>query len=202
MGKKKKKGGSVNSIWCYYCEREFESEKILIQHQKAKHFKCHVCHKKLSTAGGMVIHVLQVHKVSINKSVSCLLLLPISVTDYYITIGFPFSIFLNYNVQDYHLYFLKIPLHSTLNICLSSVGEIFSLRVAEYTDFVLNKKLLQPWQMYWLLLVTGYPMQSRSGSQLSLKYLEWRAFHLSSWQHMKGTLEKTVIISKFQTPLT
>eukprot|EP00249_Psilotum_nudum_P018644 c26901_g1_i1 orf=280-1491(+) len=64
MGKKKKK---IAKVWCYYCEREFEDEKILVQHQKAKHFKCHVCHKKLSTAGGMVIHVLQVHKESITK---------------------------------------------------------------------------------------------------------------------------------------
>ncbi|KAL0363766.1 UNVERIFIED_CONTAM: protein SUPPRESSOR OF FRI 4 [Sesamum calycinum] len=58
MGKKKKRG-AVDKVWCYYCDREFEDEKILVQHQKAKHFKCHVCHKKLSTAGGMAIHVLQ-----------------------------------------------------------------------------------------------------------------------------------------------
>ncbi|CAK9257640.1 unnamed protein product [Sphagnum jensenii] len=64
MGKKKKK---TYMVWCFYCEREFEDEKVLIQHQKAKHFKCHVCHKKLSSAGGMVIHVLQVHKESISK---------------------------------------------------------------------------------------------------------------------------------------
>ncbi|RVW15745.1 Protein suppressor of FRI 4 [Vitis vinifera] len=57
MGKKKKRVAA--KVWCYYCDREFEDEKILVQHQKAKHFKCHVCHKKLSTAGGMVIHVLQ-----------------------------------------------------------------------------------------------------------------------------------------------
>ncbi|KAG0563137.1 hypothetical protein M758_8G006100 [Ceratodon purpureus] len=64
MGKKKKKAFKV---WCFYCEREFEDEKILIQHQKAKHFKCHVCHKKLSSASGMIIHVLQVHKESVSK---------------------------------------------------------------------------------------------------------------------------------------
>eukprot|EP01018_Ginkgo_biloba_P019485 Gb_38566 [translate_table: standard] len=64
MGKKKRKAPKV---WCYYCEREFDDEKILVQHQKAKHFKCHVCHKKLSTAGGMAIHVLQVHKETITK---------------------------------------------------------------------------------------------------------------------------------------
>ncbi|XP_021901585.1 protein SUPPRESSOR OF FRI 4 isoform X2 [Carica papaya] len=65
MGKKKKRVSS--KVWCYYCDREFDDEKILVQHQKAKHFKCHVCHKKLSTAGGMAIHVLQVHKEAVNK---------------------------------------------------------------------------------------------------------------------------------------
>ncbi|CAI7890993.1 unnamed protein product [Closterium sp. NIES-54] len=64
MGKKKRKDAKP---WCFYCDREFDDEKILIQHQKAKHFKCHVCHKKLSTAGGMVVHVLQVHKENLTK---------------------------------------------------------------------------------------------------------------------------------------
>ncbi|CAH9145736.1 unnamed protein product [Cuscuta epithymum] len=65
MGKKKKR--TSDKVWCYYCDREFDDEKILVQHQKAKHFKCHVCQKKLSTAGGMAIHVLQVHKESVTK---------------------------------------------------------------------------------------------------------------------------------------
>ncbi|KAF5749353.1 protein SUPPRESSOR OF FRI 4-like [Tripterygium wilfordii] len=65
MGKKKKRASS--KMWCYYCDREFDDEKILVQHQKAKHFKCHVCHKKLSTASGMAIHVLQVHKENVTK---------------------------------------------------------------------------------------------------------------------------------------
>lgn len=43
-----------------YCNREFEDEKILIQHQKAKHFKCHICHKKLYTGPGLSIHCMQV----------------------------------------------------------------------------------------------------------------------------------------------
>lgn len=68
MGKKKKRASS--KVWCYYCDREFDDEKILVQHQKAKHFKCHACHKKLSTASGMAIHVLQVHKESVTKYVS------------------------------------------------------------------------------------------------------------------------------------
>jgi len=45
-----------------YCNRDFDDEKILIQHQKAKHFKCHICHKKLYTGPGLAIHCMQVHK--------------------------------------------------------------------------------------------------------------------------------------------
>lgn len=50
-----------------YCNREFDDEKILIQHQKAKHFKCHICHKKLYTGPGLAIHCMQVHKETIDK---------------------------------------------------------------------------------------------------------------------------------------
>jgi bacterioferritin (cytochrome b1) len=39
----------------------------LIQHQKAKHFKCHICHKKLYTGPGLSIHCMQVHKETIDK---------------------------------------------------------------------------------------------------------------------------------------
>ncbi|XP_027770570.1 protein SUPPRESSOR OF FRI 4-like isoform X1 [Solanum pennellii] len=65
MGKKKKRAS--DKVWCYYCDREFDDEKILVQHQKAKHFKCNHCHRKLSTASGMAIHVLQVHKETVTK---------------------------------------------------------------------------------------------------------------------------------------
>lgn len=62
-------------IYCYiihklifrYCNREFEDEKILIQHQKAKHFKCPTCNKKLFTGPGLVVHCMQVHKETIDK---------------------------------------------------------------------------------------------------------------------------------------
>ena len=50
-----------------YCNRDFDDEKILIQHQKAKHFKCHICHKKLYTGPGLSIHCMQVHKETIDK---------------------------------------------------------------------------------------------------------------------------------------
>ncbi|CAD6192856.1 unnamed protein product [Caenorhabditis auriculariae] len=64
MGRKKKK---VDKPWCWYCNREFDDEKVLIQHQKAKHFKCHICHKKLFSGPGLSIHCMQVHKETIDK---------------------------------------------------------------------------------------------------------------------------------------
>ena len=38
----------------------------MIQHQKAKHFKCPICHKKLYTGPGLAIHCMQVHKETIS----------------------------------------------------------------------------------------------------------------------------------------
>ncbi|KAK1923576.1 putative zinc finger protein [Papiliotrema laurentii] len=62
MGKKKKTQVFVLKPWCWYCEREFEDEKVLLQHQKSKHFKCQQCPRKLNTAGGLMVHSQQVHK--------------------------------------------------------------------------------------------------------------------------------------------
>lgn len=70
--------------WCWYCEREFEDEKgeshalsrygvteairsVLMQHQKAKHFKCNMCPRRLNTAGGLAVHIQQVHKLEPEK---------------------------------------------------------------------------------------------------------------------------------------
>ncbi|KAH7107618.1 putative zinc finger protein [Auriculariales sp. MPI-PUGE-AT-0066] len=66
MGKKKKSKTSLLP-WCWYCEREFEDEKVLMQHQKAKHFKCRQCPRKLNTAGGLAVHIQQVHKLDPDK---------------------------------------------------------------------------------------------------------------------------------------
>ena len=63
MGRKKKK----EKPYCWYCERVFDDEKVLIQHQKAKHFKCEICYKKLYTAGGLKTHVSEVHKKTIAR---------------------------------------------------------------------------------------------------------------------------------------
>ncbi|EAU92092.1 zinc finger protein 207 [Coprinopsis cinerea okayama7 len=60
---KKKKNKPLIRPWCWYCEREFEDEKVLMQHQKAKHFKCGMCPRRLNTAGGLAVHIQQVHKL-------------------------------------------------------------------------------------------------------------------------------------------
>ena len=65
MGKKKNK--RVVKPWCYYCDRSFDDEQILVKHQKAKHFKCHVCHRKLTSASGMAVHCHQVHKERVTE---------------------------------------------------------------------------------------------------------------------------------------
>ncbi|KAI9758601.1 MAG: hypothetical protein M4579_002977 [Chaenotheca gracillima] len=66
MGKKKRGHPDAEEIlsrpWCYYCERDFDDLKILISHQKAKHFKCERCGRRLNTAGGLSVHLNQVHK--------------------------------------------------------------------------------------------------------------------------------------------
>ncbi|THH13830.1 hypothetical protein EW146_g6433 [Bondarzewia mesenterica] len=59
----KKKNKQILRPWCWYCEREFEDEKVLMQHQKAKHFKCNMCPRRLNTAGGLAVHIQQVHKL-------------------------------------------------------------------------------------------------------------------------------------------
>lgn len=66
MGRKKRKGLELKPF-CYYCDREFDDEKVLLLHQKAKHFKCPQCNRKLDTATGLVVHLLQVHKESLTK---------------------------------------------------------------------------------------------------------------------------------------
>merc|ERR1719161_2881470 len=66
MVRKKNKNKAVQlKPFCYYCDRCFDDEQTLIQHQKAKHFKCEVCHKKLTTARSLRTHSVQVHKIDL-----------------------------------------------------------------------------------------------------------------------------------------
>ncbi|EON67284.1 hypothetical protein W97_06537 [Coniosporium apollinis CBS 100218] len=71
MGKKKRGHPDVEEVlarpWCYYCERDFDDLKILISHQKAKHFKCERCGRRLNTAGGLSVHMNQVHKENLTN---------------------------------------------------------------------------------------------------------------------------------------
>lgn len=64
MGRKKKK---PIKPWCWYCNREFDDDKILVQHQRAKHYKCPFCHKKLYSGPGLTVHCIQVHKEKLDR---------------------------------------------------------------------------------------------------------------------------------------
>ncbi|KAF2230297.1 hypothetical protein EV356DRAFT_492309 [Viridothelium virens] len=71
MASKKKRGPDLDDLldrpWCYYCERDFEDVRVLISHQKAKHFKCPKCTRRLNTAGGLSVHLNQVHKDTLDE---------------------------------------------------------------------------------------------------------------------------------------
>ncbi|KAF2168619.1 hypothetical protein M409DRAFT_53265 [Zasmidium cellare ATCC 36951] len=73
MGKKRKQGESLEDVlarpWCYYCERDFDNTKVLVDHQKVKHFQCHFgnCHRRLNTVGGLRVHMAQVHKADLHE---------------------------------------------------------------------------------------------------------------------------------------
>ncbi|CAK3946770.1 Zinc finger 207 [Lecanosticta acicola] len=68
MGKRKAPHVSLDDIinqpWCYYCTKECTDLKTLHEHQKSKHFVCQVdyCPRRLNTAGGLRVHMQQVHK--------------------------------------------------------------------------------------------------------------------------------------------
>ena len=63
MGRKKKRVVETVKPWCFFCDRVFEDESVLIQHQKARHFKCTSCSRKLNSVGGLRIHLFQVREV-------------------------------------------------------------------------------------------------------------------------------------------
>ena len=66
MGRKK---GHIVTLkpFCYYCDKEFNNELILHQHQKARHFNCVKCRKRFSTAPALDTHELQVHRTSLKR---------------------------------------------------------------------------------------------------------------------------------------
>ncbi|GAA6037210.1 hypothetical protein JCM8097_008622 [Rhodosporidiobolus ruineniae] len=68
MAKKKSAAKKFSALaWCWYCDRTFEDQRVLLSHQKAKHFRCSLCPRRLNTAGGLAVHLDQVHKVGTDK---------------------------------------------------------------------------------------------------------------------------------------
>lgn len=60
---------AAHASWCWYCDREFQDDKVLLSHQKSKHFRCPHCPRRLNTAGGLAVHIDQVHKVPTDRCV-------------------------------------------------------------------------------------------------------------------------------------
>lgn len=75
---------TLDRPWCFYCERDFDDQKVLASHQKAKHFRCKNCNRRLNTIGGrllsrspqlcaaneftigLAVHLSQVHKENLD----------------------------------------------------------------------------------------------------------------------------------------
>ncbi|CAK0859533.1 unnamed protein product, partial [Prorocentrum cordatum] len=68
MGRKKILAGSQAQEafelkpFCYYCDRDFDSVKTLVQHQRTKHFKCAECGLSFDTVTGLRVHMLNAYK--------------------------------------------------------------------------------------------------------------------------------------------
>ena len=64
MGRKKQKVNHArkDDFWCYFCDREFNSEASLLDHQMMRHFSCTMCRRRGSNVMGLSTHVAQVHK--------------------------------------------------------------------------------------------------------------------------------------------
>eukprot|EP00929_Paragymnodinium_shiwhaense_P046027 TRINITY_DN23462_c0_g1_i1.p1 TRINITY_DN23462_c0_g1~~TRINITY_DN23462_c0_g1_i1.p1 ORF type:complete len:314 (+),score=49.34 TRINITY_DN23462_c0_g1_i1:154-1095(+) len=48
--------------FCYYCDKEFDTVKTLVQHQRTKHFNCSECGLKFDTITGLRVHMLNAYK--------------------------------------------------------------------------------------------------------------------------------------------
>ena len=61
MGRKKKQIVNLKPF-CFYCDKEFNNELILHQHQKSRHFNCIKCKKRFSTAPALDTHYFHFHQ--------------------------------------------------------------------------------------------------------------------------------------------
>ena len=66
MGRKKKRGRQQD-IWCYFCDKTFKDEDLLLSHQLKTHFRCTICGKRATNVGGLAAHMMQVHKSVLGK---------------------------------------------------------------------------------------------------------------------------------------
>lgn len=75
MGRKKAFGASANTSsrpFCFFCDRNFDDEGVLIQHQRAKHYRCPECDDgairgKCESVQGLIVHTLKVHGKSLAR---------------------------------------------------------------------------------------------------------------------------------------
>lgn len=69
MGRKKAAGVVAQQAtrpFCFFCDRTFDDETVLLQHQRAKHFRCPECDDgavrgKCESVQGLIVHTLKVH---------------------------------------------------------------------------------------------------------------------------------------------
>lgn len=62
MGRKKRRNNQVTKPWCFYCDKQFDHEPILLKHQQDMHFRCMICRKRSGGVKGLVKHYKEVHK--------------------------------------------------------------------------------------------------------------------------------------------
>lgn len=48
--------------WCYFCDKVFDNEVHLINHQKMVHFRCPICRRQKKTSKLLSEHMTSVHK--------------------------------------------------------------------------------------------------------------------------------------------
>ena len=64
-GKAAGPSGKPRKPTCFYCERAFDAEEALIQHQKAAHFRCTMCKRAFNSAPAMGVHMTTVHQTEL-----------------------------------------------------------------------------------------------------------------------------------------
>ncbi|KAK2963231.1 putative Protein SUPPRESSOR OF FRI 4 [Blattamonas nauphoetae] len=66
MGRSKKTK-ILKKPWCWYCDRVFSDMKVLVDHQKAKHFRCTHCPKRFNSVPALVLHERDIHKCTMTR---------------------------------------------------------------------------------------------------------------------------------------